>query len=228
MGVVTAAVIPFGRVLREGSIGPDVLGMKRALARAGHPKKVKLTTLTDTFGEFTVTHLDAFRKEHGLARTHIYDRGSHAKLAPFFDNVAADLYADWNPALAKARAMLAFCREFDGPYVYGGEHDLSFSDDDPDDGFDCSSSTSYMLHHFGLLGSEYAHTSSWFETWGARSRGRYVTIHATHDHVWTEFDLPEGYFRFDTSPWGDGPHGPRVRTRRRPDARFVHRHYPLL
>jgi hypothetical protein len=66
--------------------------------------------------------------------------------------------------------------------------------------------------------------SSWFETWGEAGRGKYITIHANYEHVWMEFSLPEGYFRFDTSPHGDGGSGPRVRTRERSDYNFVHRH----
>jgi hypothetical protein len=108
--------------------------------------------------------------------------------------------------------------------VYGGEHDWTFKDDDVRDGFDCSSSTSFLFHMFGLLGSTRAQVSGWFETWGQHGRGEYVTVHANDEHVWVEFNLPEGYFRFDTSPHGDGVRGPRVRTSRRFDSTFVHRH----
>lgn len=129
-----------------------------------------------------------------------------------------------DPVLVKARALLAFCRLFDGPYVFGGEHDSTLADDSPHGHFDCSSSTSYALYHLGLMVGSQAQVSTWFESYGLRGRGRYVTIHASGDHVWTEFSLPEGWFRFDTSPWGDGPNGPRVRTGRRGTAGFVERH----
>lgn len=127
-------------------------------------------------------------------------------------------------ALAKARAMLSYCRKFTGPYGYGSEHDSTLADDNLDGAFDCSSSTSKLLYQFGLLGSDRAQVSGWFERWGEAGRGRYVTVHANDDHVWVEFTLPEGYCRFDTSPHGDGPRGARVRTRRRFDSTFVHRH----
>jgi hypothetical protein len=129
--------------------------------------------------------------------------------------------------LEKAKKMLAFCRTFDGPYVYGGEHDGSFKDDNVHGAFDCSSSTSLLMHKFDLLGSTHSQVSDWFERWGESGRGKYVTVHANDEHVWVEFSLPEkdgGYFRFDTSPHGDGPRGPRVRESRRFDSTFVHRH----
>ena len=79
-----------------------------------------------------------------------------------------------------------------------------------------------------MLGSNRAQVSGWFENWGDPGRGKYMTIHAIDDHVWIEFNLPElpdAYSRFDTSPHGWGPHGPRVRPNRRSDSRFVHRHF---
>lgn len=133
-----------------------------------------------------------------------------------------------DPALEKARKMLTYARTFDGPYVYGGEHDGSFNDDNVHGDFDCSSSTSLLLHKFDLLGSTHSQVSGWFESWGKPGRGEYVTVHANDEHVWVEFDLPEGYFRFDTSPHGDGPRGPRVRTSRRFDSTFAHRHPPAM
>jgi hypothetical protein len=217
-------VTPFGRTLREGAQGSDVLGVKRALARAGYPKKQKLSELTPVFGPYAVIHLDQFRQAHGLRANHLYDRPAHLKLSPFFDATAEKLYVSYDPALDEARRMVEFCKQFDGPYVYGGEHDLSFADDDPDDGFDCSSSTSYLLHSFDLLGSSYAHTSSWFETWALRGRGKYVTVHANADHVWVSFALPEGWCRFDTSPHGCGERGPRLRFCSRPEFGFTVRH----
>jgi hypothetical protein len=126
--------------------------------------------------------------------------------------------------LLKARALLAFCREFNHGYYYGGEHDGSLKDDVPSGRFDCSSSTSFALYHAGLLPVSQAQVSTWFESYGDAGRGRYVTVHANADHVWVEFTLPEGYFRFDTSPHGSGGFGPRVRTGRRSDSGFVARH----
>lgn len=133
-----------------------------------------------------------------------------------------------DPSLIKARAILKDAKRFHGPYLYGAEHDLTFNDDDFGDPFDCSSSCSYLKHRHGILGSSFAQVSDWFERWGQPGRGKYLTTHANDEHVWMEFNLPEGYYRFDTSPHACGERGPRVRTCRRFDSTFVHRHYPGL
>ncbi len=130
--------------------------------------------------------------------------------------------------LQQAQDLLKFCRLFDGPYVFGGGHGPPLSKVTVHQGLDCSSSTSRALYHSGLLGSTVAEVSGWFESWGMRGRGRYVTVHANADHVWVEFTLPTGWWRFDTSPHGCGPFGPRVRTCPRPDSNFVRRHPPGL
>lgn len=129
-----------------------------------------------------------------------------------------------DPGLAKARMLLAHCRTFRGHYLYGGGHGGKASSVKPWHNLDCSSSTSQALHEFALLESEWVHVSGWFERWASPGRGKWVTVHANYEHVWVEFNLPEGWFRFDTSPHGDGPSGPRVRTKRRFDSTFRHRH----
>jgi len=131
-------------------------------------------------------------------------------------------------ALQIARSMLTYCRGFTGHYLYGGGHGVKASSLNRSMNLDCSSSTSLMLEHFGMLDSEWVQVSGWFESWRHSGRGKYVTIHANGEHVWTEFNLPEGYFRFDTSPHGDGPHGPRVRTKRRFDSGFYSRRSGLV
>lgn len=242
MGVV----VPFMRTLyppssKRGPVpgGNDVIAIKRAISRAGcFPwKRLYDNAYND---KFAIEGIKIFQKGVGLPASGIYGKTTHDKLrntrATFKpDEWAFDPYSiklitnaikrqkELEP-LEKAREMLAFCHKFVGPYIYGAEHDGSFLDDDFRDGFDCSSSNSYLFWKFGLLGSSRSQVSSWFETWGVSGRGKYITVHANGDHVWTEFSLPEGYFRFDTSPQGDGGRGPRVRTLRRSDAGFVHRH----
>lgn len=123
--------------------------------------------------------------------------------------------------------MLSDARRFTGHYFFGGGHGRKASTIEYADNLDCSSSTSALLEHFDLLESEWVQVSGWFRSWAIPGYGRYVTVHANGEHVWIEFDLPEGYFRFDTSPHGDGPSGPRVRTVRRFDSTFSHRHHTL-
>lgn len=240
-----APVVPYVRTLyppytAKGPVpgGDDVIAVKRAISRAGFYPWKKFDNFYDKI--FAENGVKAFQKKVGLPATGIYGKATHEKLRNTrskgnksewaFDATAIKLMNDAaekkenKDSLEKAREILAFCRKFDGTYVYGGEHDASFLDDDPHDGFDCSSSVSYVLWKYGLLGSSRAQVSSWFESWGESGRGKYITVHANDDHVWMEFDLPEGYFRFDTSPHGDGPRGPRVRTKPRFDSGFVHRH----
>jgi hypothetical protein len=237
--------VPFMRTLYppyapKGPVpgGDDVIAIKRAISRAGfYPWR----RFNNSFNEeFSRVGIKGFQKGVGLPATGTYNKATHDKLrntrATFKpDEWAFDPYSirlinnaikrqkELAP-LEKVRAILQFCRGFEGPYIYGAQHDGSFLNDDRTDGFDCSSSTSYVLWKFGLLGSSSPHVSSWFETWGLTGRGKYLTVHANGDHVWIEFSLPEGYFRFDTSPHGDGGRGPRVRTRKRFDSGFVHRH----
>lgn len=245
---MAAPDVPFPRALYPPSHdkGPvddyqDVIAVKRAISRAGY---WPWQEFDDTYSEsFAMDGVRKFQQRYGLSATGNYGEPTHTKLC---ETRRRDSPTEWafdrasiimmenahdainmkpeNKALTKARAMLAYCKLFDGPYSYGGQHDRSFRDDDPHDAFDCSSSTSFVLWKFNLLGSSTAQVSSWFFKWGLAGRGKYVTIHAAWDHVWMEFTLPEGWYRFDTSPYGMGSHGPRVRTTRRPDSRFVHRH----
>jgi hypothetical protein len=222
--------------------GIDVIAVKRAISRAGF---FPWNQFDDTYSEkFSTEGVKKFQQVNGLTATGYYGEPTHERLVATrredakgewaFDTTAIRMMeqadenlnkAPENTTLKTVRQMLSFCRLFDGPYVFGGEHDFSFYDDDVHDGFDCSSSVSFVLWKFKLMGVNSARVSGWFESWGESGRGKYITIHAADDHVWMEYNLPEGYYRFDTSPHGDGVHGPRVRTRRRSDSRFTHR-YP--
>lgn len=244
---MAAPVVPFMRTLYPPGHpkGPvpgrdDVIAIKRAVSRAGY-YPWRGSKFNNSYNEeFTTSGIKSFQKKVGLPATGVYTKATHDKLRntrsmvkpsewafdPFSVNLIKNAIAKEKETvpLERARNMLAFCRGFEGPYIYGGQHDTSFLNDDRTDGFDCSSSTSYLLWKFGLLGDSRPHVSEWFETWGESGRGKYITVHANEDHVWVEFSLPEGYSRFDTSPHGDGGRGPRVRTRRRTDSGFVHRH----
>jgi hypothetical protein len=78
-------------------------------------------------------------------------------------------------------------------YKWGGGHG-----DWKDKGYDCSGAVSYVLHKAGLL--DYPLTSGGFMKWGAKRRGRWVSIFANKDHV---FMVVAG-LRFDTSYITDG------------------------
>ncbi len=218
--------------------GQDVVGIKRAVSRAGY---WLWQPFDDRYSEAFSKAVAKMKKDHGLKGTPVYDQATQAMLAKLpavdhegetaFDQVAVNLVEREqelravSAEQAKAEELLAYCKLFDGPYVWGGEHDGSLTDDDPHDGFDCSSSVSAALAHVGLLGSSTAHVSGWFKTYGDSGSGRYVTVHAADDHVWMEIAVPgQPWYRFDTSPHGDGPPGPRVRRKQRDVSRFVQRH----
>jgi cell wall-associated NlpC family hydrolase len=89
-------MIPFGRELRLGNAGPDVKAVKRALARAGFGPK-KLAGLTQTFGSYAVTNLRHFQTANKLDVDGVYGSATHKKLAPHFDALAAQWYANYKP-----------------------------------------------------------------------------------------------------------------------------------
>lgn len=214
---------PFGRVLRLGMTGDDCKAVKRALARAGYGPK-KLAGITGHLNATAVAQLKKFQKANHLAADGVYGPASHAALLPSFDSLATHLYVGEDEQLALAERLLAICRTFTGTYLWGGGHNMPLQEVSTHDDLDCSGSTSLALRLLGIFPYPWAWVSGSFEAYGDPGPGKYVTIHAASDHVWVEFTLPTGWYRFDTSPHGDGPRGPRVRTRPRDETRFVHRH----
>ena len=97
------------------------------------------------------------------------------------------------------------------PYKWGGGHGGW-----RDSGYDCSGSTSYVLHAAGLLGTPL--DSRGFMRYGAKGAGKWISIYANNGHV---FMVIAGV-RFDTS--GMGEKGPRWRPYPRPAAGFKVRH----
>jgi len=239
-----AVTVPFVRTLfppsspEKSEADIDVEAVKRAISRAGFwPWQEFDQAYSEMFARNGV---GKFQKAAGLKVDRVYGKATHDKLRAAkakdhpgewaFDATAIELMkrakAQQKPKEQTVAEELArFCATFDGPYVWGGEHDRTLTDDSVHGGFDCSSSTSFALFHAGLLGDSQAHVSGWFKTWGEPGRGRYITVHAASDHVWVEFTVPGmGWARFDTSPHGCGDHGPRLRTCSRDTSRFVHRH----
>jgi len=96
---------------------------------------------------------------------------------------------------------------------------------------DCSSSTSMALYAGGMMGGVTGpQVSDYFLSWGQGGEGKSMTVwvkrgSGANGHVWIEFKEP-GVKRFDTSPYGDGGRGPRLRDKPRPTAGFTARHFP--
>jgi hypothetical protein len=113
-------------------------------------------------------------------------------------------------------------------YVYGGGHGLPLGSIPSHAGLDCSSSTCMALHRVGLYAHNYATASSGFKNWGAPGKGKWFTVWYNAEHVWIQFHRVGKYWRFDTSPWGWGGRGPKVRIGPRSTTGFTPRHYPGL
>lgn len=70
------------------------------------------------------------------------------------------------------------------PYVWGGAHGM-FPLDKIWPGYDCSSSTSHVLHAGNVFG-QYAWVSGQFETYGKAGEGKWVTTYANAGHVFVK------------------------------------------
>lgn len=231
---MTGINVPFVRELRAGvPDGPDVRAVKRAISRAGYLRWAKFD---DEYNHTAADAVATFQRVAGLHADGVYGQLTHEALRKThrdghpaewaFDTTAVNLMvAAQNSALLKAEELLAVCKTFTGSYLYGGGHATPLAQLRVNSRLDCSSSTSLALYRVGLFPGPYATNSTGFETYGDPGPGRYVTIHANGEHVWVEFTLPgQPWCRFDTSPWGDGPHGPRVRHGKRGTTNFYQRH----
>lgn len=98
------------------------------------------------------------------------------------------------------------------PYSYGSGHMRELSN-----AYDCSGATSYVLCQAGLL--DEPTTSGAFRSYGARGKGRWISVYARNGHV---FMVIAG-LRFDTG-WGTGAEGPKWTTHVRPMNGAVVRH----
>ena len=113
-------------------------------------------------------------------------------------------------------------------YVYGGGHGPLLRLMRSSSGMDCSSSTSLALKRAGFFSSHFAWVSWLFGGWGESGTGKYFTVWYHSGHVWIEFYGLGEYTRFDTSPWGYGEHGARMRKGSRGKTDFRSRHLPRL
>jgi len=116
-------------------------------------------------------------------------------------------------------------------YVYGGGHGPLLRLMRSNANMDCSSSTSLALKRAGMFSFPIAWVSGMFGGWGQEGKGDWFTVCWHSGHVFIEFyNLPNkgDYYRFDTSPWGDGESGARLRDGERGYAQFKFRHLPGL
>jgi peptidoglycan hydrolase-like protein with peptidoglycan-binding domain len=186
------------RVLKKGMKGQDVRVLQDYLTRAGVS-----TPVDGTFGPQTLGNVKRFqRRQHltvdGIVGPQVVGvlRRLGVGAAPAADapTAPATLRADGTaaappgaPAAVKA-VIAAGNRIAKKPYRYGGGHGRW-----NDSGYDCSGSVSFALHGGGLLSSSL--DSSGFMSWGARGKGRWITVYAHGGHAY----MTVAGLRFDTS-----------------------------
>jgi len=95
--VAKPIAVPFTRVLKLGTRGPDVKAVKRALCHQGCLKQ-RLRLVTPIFGLMVGQALQRFQGNHGLAVTGNYTEETHAKLVAgrHFDSFGAHLMASFS------------------------------------------------------------------------------------------------------------------------------------
>ncbi len=213
---VVATVVPaeagaarYGsRTLKRGMHGGDVKRLQRFLTRAGHR-----TGADGEFGRRTARALRATERELELRADGVATRpeqrairravagpgnGGVAYVAPPAGRVtpgAKGTVTAAGFAIPPASAprvvknvIVAGNRIAKTPYKWGGGHGSW-----DDTGYDCSGSVSFALHGGGLLDSPLV--SGDLARWGARGRGRWITIYANSSHVY----MVVAGMRFDTS-----------------------------
>lgn len=217
------------RELRRGMRGPDVLAVKRALRKAGLPGGI---VLSPTFGSALEVQLRAFQQRKRLRIDGVYGATTHAALWPYFDR-----YGRWRYARTKVRSredvafdkLVAAMRRMseDTPgYLLGGGHGLKLWDVSSRQRLDCSSSTSKALFEAGMFPDDVAWVSGKLAaSWGAPGRGERFTVYANDGHVFVRLHRTR-WWRFDTSPQGDGGRGPQLRYLPRFTFGFAARHWP--
>ncbi len=139
--------------------------------------------------------------------THQFIHGKTAYLAPNGQATPPP------KAPRRVKRMIAAANQIvNKPYLYGGGH-RSFQDS----GYDCSGSTSYVLHAGGLLDKPLV--SQNFLEYGKKGYGKWVNIYARKGHVFLEI----AGLRFDTGgTWNST--GPRWKAQRRSIKKYVVRH----
>lgn len=83
------STINFHRPLGKGSVGRDVIAVKRALSRAGFMRWQKFTPL---FGPFMESAMKKFQEAHNIQPTGRYGGKTHKALLPYFDRLGRQMY----------------------------------------------------------------------------------------------------------------------------------------
>jgi cell wall-associated NlpC family hydrolase len=81
---LSTVYVPFKRTVKLGTVGPDVIAIKRAMNAAA--KRRIGTGHTRLFGPYAVRNLKTFQRSKGLTADGVYGLYTHRKLAPYIDS----------------------------------------------------------------------------------------------------------------------------------------------
>lgn len=118
-----------------------------------------------------------------------------------------------NAPAAVLRAITAGNHICTRPYRRGGGH-VHFEDN----AYDCSGTTSYVLHAAGKLDAPTV--SGAFRSYGSSGHGQWITVYARKGHVFLEV----AGLRLDTGYSDSDSDGPRWSSRSRPSKGYTMRH----
>jgi hypothetical protein len=236
------------RELKLNDHGEDVSGAKRAVYKLLSREDGKLwkfyldqSPLAKAFfGETFEQHLEIAKHHLAVKRDkkkvfgqHTFDALQKAKAV---DQKVIDLLASARPPqptkeeliFDKLFASMKQMSDHTPGYRFGGGHGVPLYRVSSYQGLDCSSSTSKALYDAGIFPHTYAWVSGDFaRSFGQPGTGKLFTIYANWEHVWIRL-YKGNYWRFDTSPHGDGGRGPKLRKLPRFSSTFTARHYPGL
>jgi len=191
--MLAAAPVAFGQfgstTLRKGAHGHDVRVLQSWLDKLGYT-----TSIDGAFGTGTQRSVRRFEEKE------------HLKVDGIVDPKEANLLRKRMQAVIEAANQIT-----NTSYRYGGGHG-SFDDS----AYDCSGAVSHALHGASLVKRPLDSTD--FESWGARGRGKWITVYANSGHAY----MVVAGLRFDTS--GSGEKGPRWRKQLRSSSGYVARH----
>lgn len=225
------------RELHRGMRGPDVRAMKRALRKAGTARGL---VMSSNFGKQAASDLRSFQRRHGLVADGVLGKMTFQKLAPYVDRYGRWLFSkaphqtEQELMFARMVAAMHYMAEHTPGYVLGGGHGIPVEDINPNAGTDCSSSCAWVLWKGGFLPGKTITPLSWeFLDWGLPGSGNFFSLEVSPSHadgiahVWIRL-YKTHFWRFDTSPHGDGGKGPKLRMLPRFTFGFIPRHWKGL
>jgi hypothetical protein len=221
---------------RGPTVGKDVQIAKFGLGRyPNSPLPKPAAGYSRTFGEQMAIAVAHLQKREGLPVTRNIGHPTWAVIWKYLDAYRRWQYRNWTiPTTFEQQAWEKFLdviQELSAHtpgYLLGGGHGVHLDRVSAYQRLDCSSSTSKALYEAGLFeGRSYAIVSGMYDEWGVAGTGEYFTVYYNYEHVWTRLHKAT-WWRFDTSPHGDGGGGPRLRYLPRFSGGFRSRHFPGL